>query len=233
MENLYELLKENTYPGRGIVMARTPDGKAMMAIYFIMGRSENSRNRIFVRTDDGIRTEAYDPNKLTDPSLIIYHPARHFRRCFIVTNGDQTDTIRRALEVGETYIEALRSRSFEPDGPIFTPRISSILVDGGRYAMSILKSGDADGSFAYRYFYEYDADLPGQGHFIHTYQCDAPVPPSFSGEPVSVIIDEDCPNALAEKVWAALNEDNRVSLYVCRLEMDTHAPTDCIINKHQ
>ena len=182
--NVYEtydiasLLKGNTYPGRGIILGTSEDGDTAVAAYFIMGRSVNSRNRVFVEEPDGIRTEAFDPSKLSDPSLIIYHPGREMGRSLIVTNGDQTDTIREYLERGETMEQALRTREFEPDGPNWTPRISGLLCPDGSYKMSILKSADPEGSACARIFFEYPA-IKGQGRFLHTYVCDGnPIPPS-------------------------------------------------------
>ena len=190
VNDLTELLRSNPYPGRGIVLGQTPDGKHAVTAYFIMGRSANSRNRIFVEEPDGIRTEAYDPSKLEDPSLIIYHPVRQFGRGLIVTNGDQTDTIRDYLKKGLPMEQALRTREFEPDGPNWTPRISGLLSPDGSYKLSILKSADAEGSACVRQTFEYPA-LPGVGHFLHTYVTDGNPIPTFQGEPERVAITGD------------------------------------------
>ncbi len=183
MLNLEKDLQQNTYPGRGIVIGRSKDGKNAMIGYFIMGRSENSRNRIFVKEPDGIRTEAFDPAKLTDPSLIIYHPVRVVGDTTVVTNGDQTDTVADFLKEGKTFEQALRTRTFEPDGPNWTPRISGMVEKNGDYRLSILKSADGDENSTRRYFFEYTAPRAGEGHFIHTYEHDGNPIPSFKGEP--------------------------------------------------
>ena len=208
--NVYEthdltaLLAANSYPGRGIVLGNTADGKQSVAAYFIMGRSENSRNRIFVKEPDGLRTEAYDPAKLADPSLIIYHPVRQMGRGLIVTNGDQTDTIRSFLERGLPMEQALRTREFEPDGPNWTPRISAILNADGSFEMSILKHKNGR---CLREFFCYEGCDENQGYFISTYQGDGNPLPTFAGEPLEVTVPKP------EEVWAALNGDNKVSLY--------------------
>ena len=182
-QNLFQLLRENPYPGRGILMGRTANGKAVAA-YFIMGRSENSRNRVFESTEDGIRTKAFDESKMTDPSLIIYHPVRLLPNgLLVVTNGDQTDTIAEHVAQGHCYRHALTQRKFEPDGPNWTPRISGVMKPDGSYNLSILKSLDGDPACCCRYFFEYDSPIPGVGHFIHTYQSDGDPLPSFQGEP--------------------------------------------------
>lgn len=231
MNNLCRLLRGKTYPGRGIVLGRTPDGTRAAIVYFIMGRSTNSRNRVFAYTDDGIRTEAYDPALLQDPSLIIYHPVRMLDQQLIVTNGDQTDTIRDALLSGGTFEGALRTRSFEPDGPNWTPRISGLVRADGSFILSILKSDGGDERCCIRSFFDYDAPLPGTGRFLSTYQDDGNPLPSFDGEPVCVEIPDDL-GVFAEEVWNALNEENRVSLYLCELELDTWTASERIINKH-
>ena len=182
-KDLYEYLGSRSYPGRGIVIARTPCGRKMRIAYFIMGRSENSRNRIFTETEDGIRTEAYDISKLVDPSLTIYSPVRKLGNTLIVTNGDQTDTIYKDMQAGKTFEEALRLRTFEPDEPNYTPRISAV-VNGFDYQMSILKSAEGNPNSICRYFFDYTEELPGHGHIIHTYQNDKNPLPSFEGEPV-------------------------------------------------
>ena len=234
--NIYEIkdiaptLAENTYPGRGIILGITPDGKQSVAAYFIMGRSVNSRNRVFTLEPDGIRTEAHDPSLMADPHLIIYHPVRELGRGLIVTNGDQTDTIWEYLAKGESWEAALRTREFEDDRPNWTPRISGLLAGDGSYKMSILKSADPEGTACNRYFYEY-APMAGLGHFIHTYECDGDPIPSFYGEPEMV----EMPNTaeeLADVVWTNLNEANKVSLFVRAVPLDGSAPTEIIINKN-
>ena len=185
---LTKLLQQNTYPGRSIVLGKHKDGKHMVIAYFIMGRSVNSRNRIFVADGDGLRTQAHDPAKLSDPSLVIYAPVRVLNGVQIVTNGDQTDTIYDFMSQGKTFEEALRTRTFEPDPPIYTPRVSGI-IENGNYKLSILKSADGNPSSVRRYFFEYTDPIAGQGHFIHTYRCDGTPVPSFEGEPEQVEID--------------------------------------------
>ena len=229
--SLSEKLSTNTYPGRGIVLGVTPDGKNAVAAYFIMGRSVNSRNRVFVQEQDGIRTEAYDPSKMEDPSLIIYHPVREAGCGLIVTNGDQTDTIWEYLAKGESWEAALRTRKFEHDGPNWTPRISGLQAGDGSYKMSILKSADAEGSACARFFYEYPA-IAGLGHFIHTYVCDGnPVIPTFQGEPERVTMCDDM-DAFTNMLWENLNEDNKISLFVRYTNVQTGEYQQKIINKH-
>lgn len=229
--DLTALLQNNPYPGRGIVLGKSADGEFAIAAYFIMGRSENSRNRVFVPTDDGIRTQAHDPAKMTDPSLIIYHPVRTAGRGLIVTNGDQTDTVRDYILQGRTFAEALKSRTFEPDVPNYTPRISGLLSPDGSFQLSILKSADGDPACACRYFYHYDAPLPGEGRFIHTYQGDGNPLPSFEGEPVRVTLDDPSPDALAGRIWDALNPDNKVSLFVRYIRISDGSHQDIIRNR--
>ena len=212
MNDIFSYLEARSYPGRGILLGATPSGKPV-AVYFIMGRSENSRNRVFTLTEDGIRTEAHDVKKLSDPSLIIYHPVRRFGDRLIVTNGDQTDTIRDYLTDGKDMYAALQTREFEPDMPNYTPRISGVLEKNGSYALSILKAGN-NGAICRRIFFEYSAATPGGGHFISTYEGFGEPLPSFSGEPVFVGIGEYDAKSLAYKLWKSLNADNRVSLYV-------------------
>ena len=231
VNDLTELLRSNPYPGRGIVLGQTPDGKHAVTAYFIMGRSANSRNRIFVEEPDGIRTEAYDPSKLEDPSLIIYHPVRQFGRGLIVTNGDQTDTIRDYLKKGLPMEQALRTREFEPDGPNWTPRISGLLSPDGSYKLSILKSADAEGSACVRQTFEYPA-LPGVGHFLHTYVTDGNPIPTFQGEPERVAITGDI-DTFAAALWESLNEANKISLFVRFTDLASDTFTQRIINKHQ
>ena len=235
--NVYEIgclsqkLSSNTYPGRGIVLGITPDGKKSVAAYFIMGRSVNSRNRIFAVEPDGIRTEAHDPSLMKDPHLIIYHPVRQVGCGLIVTNGDQTDTIWEYLARGESWEAALRTRMFEDDGPNWTPRISGLLAGDGSYKMSILKAADAEGSACARFFYEYPA-IAGLGHFIHTYVCDGnPVIPTFQGEPERVAIDGDI-DSFTDMLWENLNEANKISLFVRYTDLVTGTYEQRIINKH-
>ena len=225
------LLTWNTYPGRGIVLGKTADGKQSVAAYFIMGRSENSRNRVFLQEPDGIRTEAYDPAKLKDPSLIIYHPVRQLGEDLIVTNGDQTDTIRDYMAEGKTFEEALRTREFEPDGPNWTPRISGLLHKDGSYKMSILKSADAEGSACARYTFEYPG-LAGVGHYLHTYLNDGDPIPTFQGEPERVAITGDI-DEFTRKIWDSLNEANKISLYVRFTDLESGAYQETIVNKYR
>ncbi len=229
--NIAELLRQNSYPGRGIVVGRSADDTSAVIAYFIMGRSENSRNRVFTETEDGIRTEAFDPSKMVDPSLIIYHPVRRWNGATIVTNGDQTDTVRDGLAAGKSYIEALRTRQYEPDGPNYTPRISAVVEPDGAYELSILKSFDGDPACNKRFFFEYDAPRAGLGHFIHTYQCDGNPLPSFEGEPETVRIEGDM-EQFAETIWTNLNEDNKVSLYVSFIDLASGETKFVIRNKH-
>ena len=232
VNSLWELLAHNTYPGRGIVLGVTPDGKNAVAAYFIMGRSVNSRNRVFVKEPDGIRTEAFDPSLMKDPHLIIYHPVRQAGQGLIVTNGDQTDTIWEALAKGESWESALRTRQFEDDDPNWTPRISGLLAGDGSYKLSILKSADERGTACSRYFYEYPA-IPGLGHFLHTYVCDgAPVIPTFQGEPERVAMEKDM-DAFTEKLWESLNENNKISLFVRYIDRSTGEVKETILNKNQ
>ena len=211
---------------------KTADGKCAAIAYFIMGRSVNSRNRIFVQEPDGIRTQAHDPGKMVDPHLIIYHPVREAGCGLIVTNGDQTDTIWEALARGESWEAALRTRQFEDDGPNWTPRISGILAGDGSCKLSILKSADAQGSACARFFYEYPA-VAGLGYFLHTYVCDGhPVIPTFQGEPERVRIPNDI-DAFTDELWNSLNEDNKVSLFVRYTELESGQYVQRILNKHQ
>ncbi|MCD7881288.1 MAG: IMP cyclohydrolase [Clostridiales bacterium] len=230
--DLMQELRRNPYPGRGIVLGRSADGEKAVIAYFIMGRSENSRNRIFSVTEDGIRTEAYDPSKMVDPSLIIYHPVRKVGELTIVTNGDQTDTIMEALNQGHCYRHALQTRTFEPDGPNYTPRISGVVKPDGGYNLSILKSFNGDPAFCNRYFFEYDGVPAGYGHFIHTYQRDGSPLPSFEGEPELVGIPVSSAAELADLIWDSLNGENKVSLFVRTIDLATQETDDVIINKH-
>ena len=229
-------LKENAYPGRGIVIGISPDGKKAVTAYFIMGRSSNSRNRIFVEYEDGIRTEAFDPSKLEDPSLIIYAPVRVLGDYTIVTNGDQTDTIYDGMRNGLNFEQALRSREFEPDAPNYTPRISGVLhVENGKfsYAMSILKSADGDGSSCQRYTYAYSNPLNGKGKFIHTYKCDGNPLPSYEGEPKTVVIPDTDIDTFTSMVWENLNADNKVSLFTRYIDIATGKYESRIVNKNK
>lgn len=235
MLSLEQELQANAYPGRGIVIGKTPDGTKAVTAYFIMGRSENSRNRVFVEDGEGIRTQAFDPSKLSDPSLIIYAPVRVLGNKTIVTNGDQTDTIYELMDKQMTFEQSLRTREFEPDGPNYTPRISGIMhiKDGNyNYAMSILKSNNGNPDACNRYTFAYENPVAGEGHFIHTYQCDGNPLPSFEGEPKLVAIEDDM-DAFAEKIWNSLNADNKVSLFVRYIDIATGNYTSKIINKNQ
>lgn len=234
MKSLTKELSSTTYPGRGIVIGKTPDGKHAAIAYFIMGRSENSRNRIFVEEGEGIRTEAYDPSKLEDPSLIIYAPVRVLGNKTIVTNGDQTDTIYELMNKQFTFEQSLRTREFEPDAPNYTPRISGILhIEGGNYnyAMSILKSNNGNPDACNRYTFAYEKPVNGEGHFIHTYMGDGNPLPSFEGEPALVDIPDDM-NEFADIVWNNLNEDNKVSLFIRYIDIETGKYETKIINKN-
>ena len=233
--SLQQELQANSYPGRGIVIGRSADGKKAVTAYFIMGRSENSRNRIFVEDGEGIRTQAFDPSKLTDPSLIIYAPVRVLGNKTIVTNGDQTDTLYEGMDHQLTFEQSLRSREFEPDAPNYTPRISGVMhVENGSYsyAMSILKSNNGDPSACNRYTFAYSNCVAGEGHFIHTYKCDGNPLPSFEGEPKLVAIPDDI-DAFTELLWSSLNADNKVSLFVRYIDIETGSYESRIVNKNQ
>ena len=234
MTQFSEALSQNSYPGRGILLGKSEDGQSAVIAYFIMGRSVNSRTRVFVAEGDALKTRAFDESKLTDPSLIIYAPVRVLGDTTIVTNGDQTDTIYDALLAGGDFASALRTRTFEPDGPNFTPRISgTVRVCGGRafYKLSILKSGDAQGSFCQRQFFEYEDCPAGRGLFLHTYRCDGTPIPSFAGEPEQVGIAGGI-DAFTDKTWQSLNADNKVSLFVRYIDLRTGAAQDRIVNKN-
>ena len=227
-------LSSNAYPGRGIIIGKTPDGKKAVTAYFIMGRSVNSRNRVFVTEGEGIRTQAFDPSKLSDPSLIIYAPVRVLGNKTIVTNGDQTDTIYEGMDKQLTFEQSLRSREFEPDGPNYTPRISGIMhIEDGKYnyAMSILKSNNGDPSACNRYTFAYEKPVAGEGHFIHTYKNDGDPLPSFEGEPKLVGI-EGTIEEFTDKIWNSLNEDNKVSLFVRFIDIATGEYETKIVNKN-
>ncbi len=232
--SLEQELKENSYPGRGIVIGKSADGKYAVTAYFIMGRSSNSRNRVFVEEGQGIRTEAFDPSKLEDPSLIIYAPVRVLGNKTIVTNGDQTDTIYEGMDKQLTFEQSLRSREFEPDGPNYTPRISGIMhIENGtyNYAMSILKSNNGDPSSCNRYTYAYENPKAGEGRFIHTYMHDGNPLPSFEGEPKVVTIPNDM-DEFTNMLWNSLNEENKVSLFVRYIDIATGAYRTKIVNKN-
>ena len=235
MISLAQELRENSYPGRGIVIGRSEDGKKAVTAYFIMGRSENSRNRVFVEEGQGIRTQAFDPSKLTDPSLIIYAPVRVLGNKTIVTNGDQTDTIYEGMDKQMTFEQSLRSREFEPDGPNYTPRISGIMhLENGtyNYAMSILKSNNGNPDACNRYTFAYENPVAGEGHFIHTYMHDGNPLPSFEGEPKLISV----PNRIEEftdLLWNSLNEENKVSLFVRYIDIATGDIETKIVNKNQ
>lgn len=235
MKQLAGELSATSYPGRGIVIGRTPDGKKAAIAYFIMGRSANSRNRIFVEDGEGIRTEAFDPSKLEDPSLIIYAPVRVLGNKTIVTNGDQTDTIYELMDKQFTFEQALRTREYEPDAPNYTPRISGILhFDNGNYnyAMSILKSNNGNPDACNRYTFAYSNPVAGEGHFIHTYMGDGNPLPSFEGEPTLVDIPNDI-NEFADIVWNNLDEENKVSLFVRYINIEDGTYESKIINKNK
>ena len=234
MINIENELKENAYPGRGIIIGKSADGTKAVTAYFIMGRSENSRNRVFVEEGQGIRTEAFDPSKLVDPSLIIYAPVRVLGNNTIVTNGDQTDTVYEGLEKGLTFEQSLRSRQFEPDEPNCTPRISGLLhiAEGEfHYAMSILKSNNGNPASNNRYTYTYENPIAGEGRFIHTYMHDGNPLPSFEGEPKWISIPDDM-NAFTDALWNSLNEENKVSLFVRYIDIATGTYETKIINKN-
>lgn len=228
-------LSATTYPGRGIVIGKSKDGKKAVTAYFIMGRSVNSRNRVFVEDGEGIRTQAFDPSKLEDPSLIIYAPVRVLGNTTIVTNGDQTDTVYENMGKGQTFEESLRKREFEPDGPNYTPRISGIMnIKDGKfdYAMSILKSNNGNPEACNRYTFAYENPVNGEGHFIHTYMGDGNPLPSFEGEPTWVDIDGDI-DSFTNLVWESLNEENKVSLFVRFIDIATGEYETRILNKNQ
>ncbi len=233
--SLRKQLKDNEYPGRGIVLGKTSDGKKAVAAYFIMGRSVNSRNRVFVEEGEGIRTQAFDESLLTDPSLIIYAPVRVFGEYLIVTNGDQTDTIYEGLEKGLTFEQSLRSRRFEPDGPNFTPRISGCMkiADGNcPYSLSILKSDEGREESCVRFTYSYEEPIAGEGHLIHTYLENGDPIPSFRGEPVTVDLMDDI-DAFTEELWDVLDPENKVSLFVRYIDLSDGTIETRIVNKNQ
>jgi hypothetical protein len=235
MKSIEQELKNNAYPGRGIIIGKSSDGKYAVTAYFIMGRSENSRNRVFVEDGEGIRTQAFDPAKLSDPSLIIYAPVRVLGNKTIVTNGDQTDTIYDLMDKQQTFEQALRTREFEPDAPNYTPRISGILhIENGsyNYAMSILKSNNGDPDSCNRFTFAYGNPVSGEGHFIHTYMGDGNPLPSFEGEPELIAI-EDGIDSFTELIWNSLNKENKVSLFVRYIDIATGEYETRIVNKNQ
>ena len=235
MLSLANELNSNTYPGRGIVIGKTKDGKKAVTAYFIMGRSNNSRNRVFVEDGEGIRTQAFDSSKLEDSSLIIYAPVKVLGNKTIVTNGDQTDTIYEGMDKQLTFEQSLRTREFEPDAPNYTPRISGIMhIENNKYnyAMSILKSNNGNPNSCNRYTFAYENPIEGQGHFIHTYMHDGEVLPSFEGEPKLVEIDGDI-DEFTNMIWSNLNEDNKVSLFVRFIDIKSGEYETRIINKNK
>lgn len=234
MKTIEEALKQNSYPGRGILLGKSADGKNAAIAYFIMGRSENSRNRIFVPDGEGIRTQAFDPAKLSDPSLIIYSPVRVLGDTTVVTNGDQTDTVYEFLQQGKSFADALRTRTFEPDAPNYTPRISGLMHVGKEFAyrLSILKSAGGNPDSVQRFFFQYNSPVSGQGHLIHTYRCDGNPIPSFEGEPTLVKIGSDL-DAFTNILWDSLNEENRVSLFTRFIDLETGTANTRIVNKNQ
>ena len=235
MLSIEQELKSNSYPGRGIIIGKSPDGKKAVTAYFIMGRSENSRNRVFVEDGEGIRTQAFDPSKLTDPSLIIYAPFRVLGNKTIVTNGDQTDTIYEGMDKQLTFEQSLRSREFEPDGPNYTPRISGVMhIENGNfnYAMSILKSNNGNPDSCNRYTFAYENPVAGEAHFIHTYMHDGNPLPSFEGEP-KLVEAMDNMEEFADLLWNSLNEENKVSLFVRYIDIETGNYETKIVNKNK
>jgi len=234
MDPMGDLVRENAYVGRGIVIGKTADGSKAAVAYFIMGRSENSRNRVFVENGEEVIIKPFDESKVEDPSLIIYSPIKKHENKLIVTNGDQTDTIFNHIKVGKTFEEGLETREFEPDAPNFTPRISGMLTFGDEdftYKMSILKSADAEGSACNRYTFSYPA-LKGLGHFIHTYACDGNPLPTFQGEPERVAIPDQIDD-LVQDIWENLNEENKISLYVRYIDLKTGTIENRMINKNK
>ena len=231
IQSIESNLISNMYPGRGIILGRSEDGRNAVIAYFIMGRSENSRNRVFVEDGEGIRTQAFDPDKLSDPSLIIYSPVRVLGHTTIVTNGDQTDTIYEFLQAGKPFEAALRTRTFEPDGPNYTPRVSGVVEEDGSYRLSILKSANGNPGSAQRFFFEYASPVSGEGHFIHTYQGDGSPLPSFEGEPTLVGISGDI-DTFTQMIWDNLSSANKVSLFTRFINLKTGMADTRIINKN-
>lgn len=233
--DIQKLLSENAYPGRGIILGKSPDGKNAVIAYFIMGRSVNSRNRVFEATADGIRTKAFDESKLSDPHLIIYSPVRVLGNKTIVTNGDQTDTIYAGMDCQQTFEQSLRCREYEDDAPNYTPRISGIVhrENGAmNYALSILKSADGNPDSVHRFTFGYENPVNGEGHFIHTYMGDGNPLPSFEGEPEKITVENDI-DVFTNMLWDNLNEDNKVSLFVRYIDLESGNTTDRIVNKNK
>ena len=231
----YEAVGATTYPGRGIIVGKSADGRRAVMAYFIMGRSVNSRNRVFVQEREGIRTEAFDPSKMVDPSLIIYWPVRVIDNHVIVTNGDQTDTIYNHVDEGSSFAAALRERTFEPDAPNFTPRVSAMATfENGDFSldMGILRAGDAQGSCCHRVFWEYEKVEAGKGCFLHTYLRDGSPIPSFTGDPETVALGDESAQELARSIWEGLNPDNRVSLWTLTRDLTTGETQSFIINRN-
>ena len=236
IKTLQEELNSLAYHGRGIIIGKSADGTKAITAYFIMGRSENSRNRVFIEAGQGIRTQAFDPSKMTDPHLIIYAPVRVLGNKTIVTNGDQTDTIYELMDRQMTFEQALRTREFEDDAPNFTPRISGIIRlenEDMNFAMSILKSADGDGSSCQRYTFAYSNPLPAKAKFIHTYKCDGNPLPSFEGEPKTLELPNVDIDTLTDIIWKNLNEDNKVSLFVRYIDLKTGEYDSRIVNKNK
>ena len=235
MNSACQAVGATTYPGRGIIIGKSADGKQAVMAYFIMGRSVNSRNRVFVEQPGGIRTEAYDPSKMVDPSLIIYSPVRTIDNKVIVTNGDQTDTIYNYVAEGASFADALRTREFEPDAPNFTPRVSAMATfENGDFSldMAILRAGDALGSCCHRVFWEMEKVEAGKGYFLHTYLKDGSPIPSFVGDPETVALDDASAKDFADALWAGLDADNKVSLWACTRDLETGAMESVIINRN-
>lgn len=233
--DIQKLLSENAYPGRGIILGKSPDGKNAVIAYFIMGRSVNSRNRVFEATADGIRTKAFDESKLSDPHLIIYSPVRVLGNKTIVTNGDQTNTIYAGMDCQQTFEQSLRCREYEDDAPNYTPRISGIVhrENGAmNYALSILKSADGNPDSVHRFTFGYENPVNGEGHFIHTYMGDGNPLPSFEGEPEKITVENDI-DVFTDMLWDNLNEDNKVSLFVRYIDLESGGTTDRIVNKNK
>ena len=233
--DIQKLLSENAYPGRGIILGKSPDGKNAVIAYFIMGRSVNSRNRVFEATADGIRTKAFDESKLSDPHLIIYSPVRVLGNKTIVTNGDQTDTIYAGMDCQQTFEQSLRCREYEDDAPNYTPRISGIVhrENGAmNYALSILKSADGNPDSVHRFTFGYENPVNGEGHFIHTYMGDGNPLPSFEGEPEKITVENDI-DVFTDMLWDNLNDDNKVSLFVRYIDLESGSTTDRIVNKNK
>ena len=231
--DIISALHGNTYPGRGIFIGRSPNNEKAVIVYFIMGRSENSRNRVFVSDGEGVRTKACDPSKMKDPSLVIYSAVRRINGCTVVTNGDQTDPVCDVIAEGKSFEAALRTRTFEPDAPNFTPRISGIVFPDGSYRLSILKANDPEGKEARRIFWNYEDPSPGKGHLIHTYEHDGDPLPSFEDEPREIDISSENPEVLALEIWSALDSENKVSLYCAAIDIKTGIISGFIINKNE